>query len=311
MTDIYEDCLTDDLYTGIKSKNHEYKYKSLRGKTKYMAKSRKFTIKETTIKNLIDCFYQDIIVIPTIQREIDNTKIDNMILTYNDDSETFNFLTNPIQLVYMDNYEKYLLIDGQHRFCMYRQLLESLLIEEDFEILINITTTNDKEIIYKMYKHFNYDIQDEIKTIEEFKIDFKKIFKVLEYDKFSNINCKNIKKYFSQVNNQYIYTFDEFITILYDKNYIELFESVNDAYEYLIETNNIFCKKFYTEDNKNDIKFKKDELNSINRNIIFNLKQNNFIKLLLDQDIKYNSFEASHSWIDKKKKYSISYTCNI
>jgi hypothetical protein len=233
-----------------------------------------------------------------------------MILTFCDDNDTFNFLTNPIQLVYMCDYEKYLLIDGQHRFCMYRRLLESLFIDDEWEILINITNTNNKEVIYKMYKHFNYDIKNKIKTIDEFNIDFKKIFKELDYDKFTNIYCKNIKKYFAHTINSYIYTFNEFITILHNLNYIELFDSIEDSYEYLLETNDIFNRKFYTEDNKNDILFKKDELNSINKKIIFNLKQNNFIKLLVEQDIKTEPFEGTHTWTDKKKKYSISIVCN-
>lgn len=311
----YLDCLTDNIDDSecdephISNKNN-YKYKTLRGKTKYMAKSNNYILKETTLQNLIDCFCQDIIIIPSIQRDINPEKINNMIITFNEDNETFNFLTNPIQLVYMKLYNKYLLIDGQHRFCMYRQLLEKLQIQDDYEILVNIILTDDKEKIYKMYKHFNYDIQDTIKTIDEFQIDFQKIFRELNYDKFSNINCRIIKKYFSIISNQYIYTFEEFIKILYDSNYIELFESIDDSFEYLIQTNNIFTTKFYTTENINELKLKKEEINNVNRKIIFNLKHNNFLELLLKDDIRDKPFEGKHTWIDKKKKYSITILCN-
>jgi len=311
----FVDCLTDDINESdyeeppLSNKNH-YKYRTLRGKTKYIAKSNKFILKETTLQNLIDCFCQDIIIIPSIQRDINYEKINNMITTFHDDNETFNFLTNPIQLVYMREYNKYLLIDGQHRFCMYRQLLEISQIKEDYEILVNITLTDDKDKIYKMYKHFNYDIQNTIKTIDEFQIDFQKIFKELNYDKFSNINCRIIKKYFSITTNQYIYTFEEFIKILYDSNYIELFESIDDSFEYLIQTNNIFATKFYTTENINELKLKKEEINNINRKIIYNLKHNNFLELLLEDDIRDKPFEGIHTWIDKKKKYSITVLCN-
>jgi len=288
----------------------EYKYKSLRGKTINTSKSKKFITKQINIRNLLECFELGDIHIPSIQRTIDETKIENMLKTYREDNESFNFLTNPIQLIYMSDYDKYLLIDGQHRFYMYRKLFESLLIDNEYEITVNIIKTNDKETIYGIYKRFNYDISDRLKTIDEFDIEFEKIFKDLNYTQF-NIFCCKIMKYFATKTNPYIYTFEEFINILYDGGYVEKFDTVKDSYDYLKDTNKKFFEKIYTEKNKKSMILNKEEVNTINQKVIFNLKQNNYIELLIDYDISNDAFKGKHIWIIDNIEHSVSILCKI
>jgi len=303
----FEDCINDDNLT----ENIKYKFKSIRGITKYTSKSGNFTLKEITIENLLNCFSQNIIIIPSIQRDIDQSKIDQMIVTYKEDNESFNFLTNSIQLIYMSDYNKYLLIDGQHRFHMYKKLLELLFIQNNYKILVNITKSNDKEYIYNMYTQFNYDIRTEIKTIENFKLNFDTIFTDLDYKIFNSMYCKNIIKYFAKEQNPLIYTFTEFYNILYDKEYIEKFKTVQDAYEYIIDTNRIFYKKFYcTVKIKKSIVFPKEEMSYIDKKIIFNLKQNNYIDLILNHDIIDQPFKASHIIIDGNSEQIITLSCD-
>ena len=310
MTDeVFVDCHDDELEI-------KYKYKTIRGLTKYTSISEKFITKEITIQNLIDCHAREIIIIPIFQRDLNIDKVDNMIITYKKDKESFDFLTNKIQLVHMKEYKKYLLIDGQHRFHMYKRLLDMHIINDTQKILVNIINCNSKEEIYEMYKHFNYDIIDTLKQIDknqetpipENMEQFRIILKKLEYEKFSNIINDKYKKYFSTDSN-YVYSLEKFIQILYDSDYIDLFESSKIAFDYLIETNNIYCNKFYTSDNISDMKLNKEELYNIKQKIIFSLKNNNFIKLLIEDDIKNKFFEASHSFIDKKKKWDFMFMC--
>ena len=251
MAEVFEDCIDEQ----------KYKYKTIRGKTKYESKSEIYIIKEITIQNLIECYLQDIIIIPKFQRKLDENKVEEMIKTFNKDNESFNFLTNPIQIVYMSEYSKYLLIDGQNRLNMYKKLLDTHIINNNHEIRINIIRCNNHDKIYEIYTHFNSDIINSLKAkpeeVEQETNNIELILKKLKYDKFTNMISDNFKKYFHK-NNENIYSLNTFIDILYENSYIELFDTINAAYEYLIDTNNIYCNKFYTIENCNDIKLNKE-----------------------------------------------------
>ena len=81
------------------------------------------------IKNIFDCYSQKIIIIPEFQRLLDLDKVNNMIMRYKKDGESFRFLTNYIQLICIDN-NKYLVLDGQHRLNMYEKLVEEKVIND-------------------------------------------------------------------------------------------------------------------------------------------------------------------------------------
>ena len=70
---------------------------------------------------------KEIIIIPEFQRILNMDKIDLMISSYSNDPDYFNYLTNPLQIVRLveDKSELYFLIDGQHRFFMYKRLYEN------------------------------------------------------------------------------------------------------------------------------------------------------------------------------------------
>ena len=84
--EVFVDCHDDELEI-------KYKYKSIRGLTKYTSISEKFITKEITIQNLIDSHAREIIIIPIFQRDLNIDKVDNMIITYKKDKESFDFLT--------------------------------------------------------------------------------------------------------------------------------------------------------------------------------------------------------------------------
>jgi len=278
------------------------KYKTIRGRTLSKSKSGNLYTKQNTLQNLIDCFNQDIIIIPGFQRELNYEKINKMISTYKEDNETFNFMTNYIQLVEIHN-NKYLLIDGQHRFHMYIKLLELGILNNKYEIIVNYIKSSDTDKIYSMYKLLNSDINIKPPSqLPDFETHVTLIFKKIYY---TELKDKLNEKYNFKKTSESIYSLDEFIEILYTKEYIELFENVNDAYTYLIDKNNTYCDNLYTENNKNEMKLKKDELTNINNKIIFTLKKNNFIELLT-ADIDSSSFECTHKWTYNKISMTFS-----
>ena len=302
--------MTEEVFTDCTDEELNIQYKTLRGITKYSSKSGNYCIKKIKIKNILDCFLRGIIIIPNYQRDLDKIKIEEMTITYEKDEESFNFIGNPIQLVIMNDYNKYILVDGQHRLTMFKILYKSNKITNQ-EILINIITCNDENEIYNMYKNFNYDISSSLKSnTDNFKnkvhIDIENVVKKLKYEKLKDYLITNYKKFFSK-NNELIYSIDEFVEKLYESEFLEAFDNFNNAIKFLIDTNNIYCDNFYIDNDViTDIKLSKDELYNIKNKIIISLKNNNFIDLLIDDNIKENEFECIHIWIYKKKKHSVS-----
>jgi len=284
--ELFVDCENDDEQ--IKS----YKYKTLRGETKSKSKSNKYVRKEVYIQNLYDLYKQNIIIIPSFQRKLNIDKVILMTKTYEIDNEIFIFVTNPIQLVYIEELNKYFLIDGQHRFNMYINTFEKN--QKDFQININIINENDINKILQLYSNLNIDNPDICSS------DLIDIFKMHQYIKLRDNLYKNYKKCFIE-NNQYIYSISNFIKILQDASYMDAFNNVEDATIYIKRVNKIFYNKFYTNDTLDRIKLNKDELNMIKLRKIFTIKNNNFINLLVYTNIdEYTEkYKFSHSWKDK------------
>ena len=294
-------------------------FKSLRGITKFKSKNGKHTIKEISIKNIFDCYSQKIIIIPEFQRLLDSEKVNNMITRYKKDSESFRFLTNYIQLICIDN-NKYLVLDGQHRLNMYERLVEDNVInEEQITILVNIINETNEDEIYELYKNLNYDISNQLKpsnhsdgSNQSVKLDDSlKIFcKKLKYSQLNELLGQHSKRFLS--NSKFIYSLDEFIDILYDNSYIEAFptSTSTEAYEYLMKANALFLRCYYTEHIMKNIIFNSVEEANFKKNFILNFKQNNFINLLIDNDILNESFIGIHTWSNNNIKHSLKKACN-
>lgn len=288
--DIFSDCISEE--------QKQYKYKSIRGET--ILKSKNFIKKRICIQNLIECYEQGLIIIPDFQRQINEQKIEQMLNTFELDNDTFNFITNPIQLVYISDSDKYLLIDGQHRFHMYKRLYD---FDKIHDIFINIINETNIDKILNLYTKLNIDNPN--------TINIKTTVQYLQYIKLKNLLNDNYKKFFME-NNESIYSLDEYIKLLENNSYIDNFENVSDAFYYIQNINKIYFSKLYTNDNIENIKLNKDEKKNIQYKIVFNIKNNNFIELLLNYNIEKNDekYECCHSWRDKKKKHSFSILIN-
>lgn len=284
-------------------------FKTLRGNTKFKSKNKKHTIKEITLKNLFDCCTNNIIILPEFQRLLDVDKVNNMVVRYKKDAESFRFLTNYIQLICMDD-NKYLILDGQHRINMYKILLEQNYIDgEHTTILVNIINETNEDEIYELYKNLNYDISDKLKPKinQNIEVDnsIKKLIRTIKYSQLKELLSQHSKKFLS--NSKFIYTLDEFIDILYNNYYIEAFptSTASEAYDYLMKANAVYYKCFYSDDVIKNIKFTKDEEANLKKSIILNFKQNNFINVLTDCDILNDNFTAFHTWIDNNVKHNL------
>ena len=270
-------------------------YNSIRGKT--IKKTERFCTKEITIENLIECFNKEIIIIPEFQRILNMDKIDMMIISYTNDPDYFNYLTNPLQIVRLveDNTELYFLIDGQHRFFMYKNLYENKHTNE----LVNINIINCKSIdeIYKIYLNFNVDNQD-IHFNKDEIIDY---ITAEKYIYLRNMLNTFYKKFF-KTNDSQIHSLEGFVKILTKLNYLDYFETIKESISFLNERNNLFVKKYY---DKEFIEiFNKKDADLIREKKIFSLKNNNFIEFLMIDEEDIPQFKYKHNIIKKIKSIS-------
>ena len=277
------DIITDDT-------KKKLSFNTIRGTT--IKSTDKFCTKEISIANLIECYNKEIIIIPTFQRLVDNDKIQSMIKEYYKCRETFNYLTNPIQLVKLidDDTSTLFLIDGQHRFFMYQDLYNN---SYNGFLNINIIKCNTVDEMLDIYINFNRDNHDlhfDKKEIIDHQLKSRYII-------FRDKIHKLYKKYFKQ-NDDYIYSVEGFVKMLELHEYLEYFDSVNDAIDFMNERNYIYYKNYYK--NKNIELFSKKEKELIQNEKIMTLRKNNFIEFLMNDESDVPSFNYSHAIIKKK-----------
>ena len=102
-------------------------FNTFRGRTIRSTGNSKYSTKEISFENLVECFNKNILIIPEFQRAVSKDKIAKMKKSYLDDSEIFNYLTNPLQVACLKNTsdpaitsELYFLIDGP--LCLQRAI---------------------------------------------------------------------------------------------------------------------------------------------------------------------------------------------
>lgn len=221
------------------NQNKKHTYNSFRGSKINESKNHKYVTKKITVENLIECYNKGLLIIPDFQRQVNNSKIDQMKNSYLEDPESFNYLTNSLQIGQINNLdicetEQYrYLIDGQHRFFMYEQLYNEY--SSNSEIIVNFITFTSAEEMKKQYLKFNADNSNIFFDISEIE-KYEKYNRYLEFKKsLSGL----YKKYFKQ-NEDKIYNIDEFIKKIETHDYLDYFEKITDALEYLIEKINLF-----------------------------------------------------------------------
>jgi hypothetical protein len=228
------------------------------------------------IKNLID---NNLLIKPPFQTDLDEDKVKEMVNSY---------LLNPSYLIFKNkiiiaviNNEKLYLIDGQHRLQMAYELYSNY-NKDDMLYFCYFFVNNDddmKKLFYEINKD-SYKNQQYV-VLDDFKLnlyDFTKMFLEKKYSILFS-KKKNI--------NKNIYSISEFLQILLQNKYFDKFNNIDEIINNLEIKNNKFYKlisyrDYFIEDNK---LFYVDEHDSINQHFIASLKNNNFIKYLLDDTV--------------------------
>ena len=281
---------TKDIYYDCNSANN---HKILKGKL--ISTTGKYTRRNINNNELIKLFSNNLITIPDFQRTLNIDKIEKMIEKFKKNKEYFNNCTNPLQLAYLHDIDNYLLIDGQHRYNMLKKLNDTI---TDYVIPITIINCDNIEETYDIYKEINIDNANilEIKSFED----------IIKYKKLEKLILTEYKDFFLN-KNAFIYSIDEFIKALSEGSFLIQFNSIQTAFQYILEINKIYHNKFYTETNIKSIKLNAKEKTFIESKVIFSFRNNNFLDLLLYSNITTDeNYECTHFWIDKNSKKSFT-----
>jgi len=246
--------------------------------------------KSVSFKTTTELINNNKLVKPLFQTDLDEDKVEEMMESFMEHPE---FLLFKNKIVIAVTHKNWYVIDGQHRIEMARKLYEKDKIN-DYFIFCYFAIKNDEEMkllffetnkdSYKISKYislndFTQNIYDELK--EYFKLNKSLFFA----DKKNKVNNK--------------YTICEFLDKLTENKIFEKFNKVNDLINEIESKNTLFCKKIEYKEYYNDdpFPFYADEKECINDNIIYSLKNNNFIEYL-----ENNNTIPDH--IFKNKKYT-------
>jgi hypothetical protein len=284
-------------------------FNTFRGKTIRSTGNQKYSTKEISFENLVECFNKNILIIPEFQRAVSKDKIAKMKKSYLDDSEIFNYLTNPLQIASLKNMsdpaitsELYFLIDGQHRFFTYKELYEQNSI--DGHIYVNFITCETPEQIHKFYMSFNVDNPDVYFDINEI-IGYQNYVKYQEFSKGIN---KLYKKYF-KTDDSAIYSLDSFVKQCEKYEYLDYFEKIDDAITYLNSKNRSYWIEYYSNEPIEKFNYNKKVQEFIKDKKIFSIKANNFLEWLMCEDQNVPQFKFNH--VIKKSSSSSKKTLKI
>jgi len=274
--------------------NKKKSFNTFRGRTIRSSGNLKYSTKQISFENLVECYKKNILIIPEFQRDVSKEKIAKMKKSYLEDPEIFNYLTNPLQVARLKNTsdplitsELYFLIDGQHRFYAYRELYEER--SKNDHVYVNFITCETPEQMHKFYVNFNVDNPDVHFDINEI-IGYQNYIK---YQEFSKGLSKLYKKYF-KTDNTAIYSLDAFVKQCENYEYLDYFDKIDEAITYLNSKNKSYCDEYYL--NEPIEKFAKDKKVSefIKDKKIFSIKANNFFEWLMCEDQDIPQFKFNH-----------------
>ena len=233
--------------------------------------------KSVSFKIITELVNNNKLIKPPFQTDLDEDKVEEMIQSYIKHPE-FLIFKNKIVIVITHKY--WYIVDGQHRIEMAKRLYEK-------------DTTND--ILHFCYIEIDDDTYMKL-LFTEINKDSHKISKYISLDDFTQNIYDQLKQYFldykskffadkkNQVNKKY--TICEFLDKLTEYKIFEKFTKVKNLIDEIENKNTLFCNKIeYIEYNNDEPSpFYADEKECINNNIIYSLKNNNFIEYLADNN---------------------------
>jgi len=288
------------------NKNNKTKTDIFTTKTlgRMLTKTDKYCMRSIKVKDLILNIEKSIITIPEFQRDIDMTKVNNMIKSFEDNNNIYNYITNPLQIAYLIHSDctNLMLIDGQHRYNMYKELYNKNRIQ-NHELLINYTACENIDEVVNLYLTLNKDNPNIIKLNRVFD-DTNNILMEQRYRTIKNYLSIHYKQYFKK-NSTILYDVEEFVCKLIEINYLDSFDTNDDAITYILNLNDyyldyydIYIQKYNDKTSKNK-GLKKEEFDILSKKIdkplFFTFKNNNFINgLACSQEEIENDFKFQH-----------------
>jgi hypothetical protein len=224
------------------------------------------------------------------QRSLDQNRVLDLKKLSSDDLETLPFYTPPIQLGYNNN--KYYIVDGQHRCQLFKELFEEKGISH--QTLITIQNIEDNDELNKWFYSIN-------KENFNLAVDPKELLIPKELRVYSVFREKILehfdKKCFPSKDCMHIYFIDDLIKEMRKRNIYEI-NKIDNAYDYvnfIITKNDEFMRKAKYEELMSyapDLIFYKKEQTNINYGCILNIKRNNFLDFLENND---ETFICTHT----------------
>lgn len=232
-----------------------------------------------TFKNIYELCNNNLLLRLPFQIDIDEDKINSMIMTYYKNPEYLIF-KNKIILGYVIKTNNIYIIDGQHRIEMVKKLYINDI--NDYLIFCCYKIDNDNEMKL-LFKEINLDSYKNNKyiTLNDFNVNL--------YDLCKNYLYNNYSLYFAEKKSTYVFriSISEFLNKLLEYKYIEKFYNIESLIEDLENKNKKFNKLIDYQEyfNDNPELFYKDEYNCVKDGKIFSLKNNNFIEYIIDTNI--------------------------
>ena len=221
---------------------------------------------------------------PIYQTDLNTDKVNEMIESYHNNPDYLIFKNKIVIGDIITGNKKYIL-DGQHRLNMACRLwLESKVNDNLIFCYYKLETENE---LHKLFIELNKDSlkNHQYISLPEFvqlKANQVKTELKLAYPFFAKTKKEN----------NLLYALQEFIDILIERKFFE--KNINFMEEIKNKNNKFYrligYRIYYDENNNN---FYKDEHISINNNVIFTLKNNNFIDYLLYDTIPNHNFKSS------------------
>ena len=264
------------------------------GKTTCNSKINKDKYYETSISfnQIVDNPKINNINKPNYQGALIEKKVEEMIEEYLEYPELLR-IKDKIIIGCLNN--NWYIVDGQHRLEM-AKLLKINHNKTDNLLFSWYICNNENE----MRTLFNSVNKDSIKN--EFYINNNHFKEVIILELISKLK-ENFKDFFSKRKTEtgIIYSIEEFVGILRERNYFDKWNSSDECYQDLRCKNNLFyiIARYEIEYKNNKGNYYVNEYEKIENKIIFSLKKNNFIDYLLD-----NNIEPYHNYKKQKQKIS-------
>ena len=256
--------------------------------------------KSVSFKIITELVNDNKLIKPPFQTDLDEDKVEEMIESYDMYPEYLIFRN---KIVIVITHKSWYVVDGQHRIEMAKKIYETK------------ETTND----ILNFCYIEIETEEEMKRLFiQINKDSYKISKYISLDDFTQNIYDQLKQYFldykskffadkkNQVNKKY--TICEFLDKLTEYKIFEKFTKVKDLIDEIKNKNTLFCNKIeYIEYNNDEPSpFYADEKECINNNIIYSLKNNNFIEYLADNNIvPDHTFKLNKKYIAPKLVISV------